>query len=536
MQAIFNRAPVVSVTIEHQGETVEFDFKYYERSTGAVFGTIENVLIPDPFNEINNYWKRLPEEQQAHIFLLYRQIRDAMDTIFNLRSLQERMTDLTTQLANMHSYEALDHFTRFYSPIIVPNDIGEFFDPNNIEIIGTREKTYIKEDYRQLILLSIALRPIGVYWGEYINRVESEVDTTWKELTAYYLILKSWIPESEPLQRLEIYVKANVDDQLHTKGIAGFAPAIIAGIGIEDYPQWLLALILLKRVVFADIRVSNDGRSIIQPIFGYIKSKLDNPGVSFKGDIRDKDLETDLANTDEGKLSLFESYKSKIDLPLGEIAYIEHILDNPLKVARQAQPEVDDSLVVEILDTSKVLLDQRINEAQINLMQWTLSNVLPVRIVPHLEKNYVVKALAITSAVLYQRGYQQLAALVTAYQSPRGSGDIRVHNEQVRIPKELSDKMDEYFPYARRVSNKVPKQKPNPGQIAIQNMYRRFETNTWTLTLPEHLLATLPNVKPNNQYNAPADFRLILTEFVIDLNERTKHELPDTVSFTDSTI
>ena len=106
MQAIFNRAPVVSVTIEHQGETVEFDFKYYERSTGAVFGTIENVLIPDPFNEINNYWKRLPEEQQAHIFLLYRQIRDAMDTIFNLRSLQERMTDLTTQLANMHSYEA----------------------------------------------------------------------------------------------------------------------------------------------------------------------------------------------------------------------------------------------------------------------------------------------------------------------------------------------------------------------------------------------------------------------------------------------
>ena len=207
------------------------------------------------------YWKRLPEEQQAHIFLLYRQIRDAMDTIFNLRSLQERMTDLTTQLANMHSYEALDHFTRFYSPIIVPNDIGEFFDPNNIEIIGTREKTYIKEDYRQLILLSIALRPIGVYWGEYINRVESEVDTTWKELTAYYLILKSWIPESEPLQRLEIYVRANVDDQLHTKGIAGFAPAIIAGIGIEDYPQWLLALILLKRVVFADIRVSNDGRS-----------------------------------------------------------------------------------------------------------------------------------------------------------------------------------------------------------------------------------------------------------------------------------
>lgn len=46
----------------------------------------------------------------------------------------------------------------------------------------------------------------------------------------------------------------------------------------------------IKACGVADIRVINDGRSIIQPIFGYIKSKLDNPGVSFKGDIRDKDL------------------------------------------------------------------------------------------------------------------------------------------------------------------------------------------------------------------------------------------------------
>lgn len=77
------------------------------------------------------------------------------------------------------------------------------------------------------------------------------------------------------------------------------------------------------------------------------------------------------------------------------------------------------------MDTSKVLLDQRINEAQINLMQWTLSNMLPRCVVPHLEKNYVVKALTIM-AVLYQRGYQQLAALVTLIGPLVVVSDIRV--------------------------------------------------------------------------------------------------------------
>lgn len=89
--------------------------------------------------------------------------------------------------------------------------------------------------------------------------------------------------------------------------------------------------------------------------------------------------------------------------------------------------------------------------------------------------------------------------------------------------------MESYYPYARRATNKLPRKKPNPGSIAITNLQKRLATSEWYTTIPNSWLSEVPGLTNNRHYSAQPDLKLRLVELVIDINERMKHELPDTL-------
>lgn len=210
MKAVLLRAPIEAVEIQHDGAVLRFDLDYFEDQKGGVFGMDNSPNMVDPFAEINQYWSRLRPTLQQEIFDIYREIRNILDDYSDLRTLQERMRYQLKALMERHQYEDVEFFVQLNVPIIIPADVEEVFDPHSINIIGTRERTYIKEDYRQLVILSIAMRPLGIIWGEYIGIVENEVSNTWKEMNAFYLLLDTWVLDSEPMKRLATYVDANV--------------------------------------------------------------------------------------------------------------------------------------------------------------------------------------------------------------------------------------------------------------------------------------------------------------------------------------
>lgn len=521
MRAELKHAPIADVHVSHGGETVVFDLSYFENSKGGTFGLEGDELGLDPFSEINVYWSQLKEVDQLAIFNTYREIREVMDSDYEIKSLQEKLFLLLGKLMSYHSFEAMELFMRYNVVFSIPSDIEAVFDLVANNIIGTRERTYIREDYRQLIILSIALRPLGILWGEYINRVERVVGNVWKESNAFNLLIATWVLDSEPLKRLETYVKANVDAMVAEQGSASLTSAIIAGIGSEDYPRWLLALTIMKRVVFADINNREDRSNIIQSIYGFIQNKLNNSAASFKGRVNNKNLETD-AGGDGSKLSIFESYKAKIDVPIGEVAVAEFVFENPVLLAQQIEPTLTPETILKAIEAARPLMSQRIMNGQLHLAQWIFSSVIPMRIIPYLEKSYVVTALAITSAVLYQRGFPSLAALASAYPIASEEGILQIGSDPVRIPKETLEKLDDYYPYARRATNKIPRKKPNPAQTAINNIYRRFSKNDWYVTLPEEWLKDVYGIEQNRTYSIQPDLKLRLTELIININERLK--------------
>lgn len=529
------RAPIADVVLHHGEETLRFNLKYFEKSKGATFGTLESEVMLEPFDEINRYWATQPEEKQRAVFEIYRRVREALNATYDAQTLSKQLNQCTIELMALHPLDSVDLFQRFTLNCPIPEDIGTEFDPMNTNVIGTRAMTYIREDYKQLLTLSLAIRPMGVFWGEYINSVEKEVSNDWKEINAYNLLRGSWVYTCPAMERLETYIQANVEAEIETQGSNILTPALIAGIGSDEYPKWILSLTIMKRVVFADITARGGRNNFIQSIYGYMQSKLKNATNSFKGRINDKDLDSSIEG-EEGKLSIFESYKAKIEVVFGDIAAVEYLLDNPVVLARQLEPEIEANLVMEAVHGAQVLLGERISDAQVTLMQWIFSNVFPVRIVPHLEKTYVVQGLAIAAAVLWNRDFKSLAALMTATPIPvEDQFSLYMTDEAVRVPKHLTEKLEEFYPYARRPVARKAKKKPNPGSIALNNMLKMLTSSDWYVNLPENWLSQVKGLTDQRQYRTQSDLRLDLTNLIIDINERTKNELPATCYFTHGT-
>lgn len=526
MKAELLRAPIADVRVSHLGDSVSFDLKYWEKQSGNMFGKDGDENILEPFNEINQYWASLPEETQLQIFLMYKKIRELLDTEYEIEPLQEKLTNIFSVMMDYHRFEDIKHFIDVNIYIYIPNDIDSVFDPKSTNIIGTRERTYIKEDYKSLVILSIALRPLGIVWGEYIMKAEKAVSNIWKELNAFYLLLDTWVLESEPMKRLEVYVEANVSAKADESD-NGLAAAIIAGIGTEDYPRWLLALTIMRKVVFADLTANSDKGNIIQSIYGYIQSKLNNSSTSFKLTINNKNLQVDV-DGEKDKLSFLESYKSKEDISGGDICLVEHALVHPYELARELEPGIDPVLVREAVESSHDLLQRNITEGQIILAQWVMAPVIPARIMKHLDKSYVILALAITEAVLWSRGFRSLAAIVGSYPLARDNTIMEIQQDPIQVPKDLTDRMDNYYPYARRASNKATKKKARPASIAVSNICKRLSLNDWYLTIPNHWMSELSGVMGTRRYSVQPDLKLRLTELIIDLNERIENELPAT--------
>ena len=192
------------VFLKHNGEELYWSLKFIDRTS---------VAKDQMFNEINAYWNSRPVAEQDEIFNVYKEIRNAFDQMHADQTiLTNILKPLVAKLLDLHPMESIQHWVDFKSNIIIPNDISEcYFEEENPSC--TRERTYIRSDYKQLVLLAVILRTMLPIWGEYINQTQKETGTTWKEYYAFQLLSQSHLfngfytnDYSQPVERLRMYI------------------------------------------------------------------------------------------------------------------------------------------------------------------------------------------------------------------------------------------------------------------------------------------------------------------------------------------
>lgn len=497
------------VVIEHKGESIRWDF------SSAYKGL--KVLKHDVSEHINQYFDKLDEQKLDNIFSVYKEIRYTFDEVFDRKRLTQALIPLVTKLIDQFDLDNIQYWIMNKSDILIPNEtVIKVNYVSSPDISGTREQTYIREDYVKLISLCLMLRCMLPIWGEYITKTHSEIGTKFKEQDAFRLMSASSAMSCEAMLKLKTYI------QYATLAGKKKMSSIVDGVSSEDFPDWMLSLVVIKRLCVIDLRGIDAATSIPSQIYGFISQKvhgLDTKSSSGIGIIKSKEFSDDNQKGDQN-ISRLESYKAKQEISPGDIVALEFAASDPYIVFQKLAPGVSIDLLTSALKTTEVLNIQRLYEPQIVLLQWVIKRAIPTRAVDYLTKATVVKLLAVCQAVLWHKGHKELAALCTAVVQPRTEEMHTSGNDsRAKIPKEMVDELDFLFPFKKRPAGKQKNVKL--VNQAIANIFLiddQFSGYNWVFTIEQKFLKELTSTGGHRRYFIPHNFKILLAALVLDLS------------------
>ncbi len=492
--------------LEHNGEELAWNAKTFDKSN--------YVKQEDPFEQINGFWAYLPPATQDKIFNVYKKIFAAFEEGSNTDTWMRLIRPLVTELFQYHDLADVKHWMDYHSSVRMPNDLDDVFSEKDDGSL-TRERTYLKEDYRWLIASAIALRCMLPILGEFISRTGKEIGNTFKEYHATKLLAFSNINNSEPMERLRTYVARSIPADKSK------ASAALDGISSEDFPEWILGMVIVRRILVSDLSGNDPDAHLIKYIHSYIKTNTANHDSRFLGLVKDK-INEGVGQEGETNLSRLENYKTKESVAAGDIALIAHYAQDIVGIAKKICPDIDLKLVEQSQESVQVLLTKQIWEPQIVMIQWVLKSVIPPRGILQLPKTSVLQTLAVAQALLWHRGYKELAALSSAIANIDLDEMQLSSSYRARITKEQQEELAKLYPFARRPSGKQKETKRvNEAENNIETISKLFSQHEWRLTLPNDWIAQLPDNKNSRRFFVPHDIKIKLADLSIALAKRS---------------
>jgi hypothetical protein len=483
------------VLMEHAGEQMVWSTNTYERTSFHNINTF--------FDDINRYWASLDAKTQLGIWNTYQEMLWTMNNVSTLIQLHFKMRDLTKQLYEYHDLEELKRSVLFYGDVKIPATMKTEYGPKDIE-----PRTYLRDDYLDLVIFTIALRPMVPVFGEYIDRVKKEVGSTQKEHQAMGILSTSKLYETPAMKRLRVYVYSSVEYEDVS------ISAVLDGLGSDELPEWLLNRSIIRKVLVGEVNVPGDKSTIISNIYNFIISNNRSMDRNFKGKVTDKRQPKDGA--DEDNISLVETYKVKQEVSDGAIVLASVYTERTMEMATRVDPEADLRLVQLALNEACRQEFLQIMTHHITLTQWVMNKAISARSIPSLNKPALLRAMGVTQGLLWSWGFKELALLMTASPVIENDDDlIGTVESRTRIPKDYLDKLVEKYPYYQRTSSKMQNERQsNVGAKAIDTLAKEIYQHDWVVTGPKVLVKeVLPT--GTDVFIAPPDIKSQLAQLLL---------------------
>lgn len=418
------------LVIEHKGERLVFNVSTYRNLK------VTNNIVFD----INNYWSRLPVDVQDKIFNCYQQAWYDFKEIENTRRLDEAMIKTFEELYQYHTFEELKVYIGLHSNLKWPTDLKTEYGDGHV-----KELTYLKDEYRDLIVLALAMKVALPIFGEYIDFIHGEISNNTKNYRAAGLLVKSEIVQSSGFQRLKEYVQAAWEGNKNDHSTA----AVIAGIDKSQAPQWLLGNVLVRRLANAELIQANstdDPRMLVSMIFNYSDHLTGTMDKEFGGRINDKSLDSGTLGDDDNT-SVAENYKIKSDVSEGIILTHQIFISTRQEAILQ---RLDKTVNLEEYHRYRKLFDKNYQEFTVTILgktivQWVLHPVVSAEIIEYVNYDAVISAYIMAYTLLKHWGYDHIAMMLiaqphkgtTQFQSVAGFARRQITPEQLNQLDEL---------------------------------------------------------------------------------------------------
>lgn len=303
VDAVINKG-IAIIRIDHDNETPMI------MSAGS-YSTAAIIPRDTLFKELNEYLATWSDERQDRLWKLYVSVHaNLTNSDINTETLTDNLADLVEQIYQLATYDNLKSWV-YRADLQYPEDLSDTYQEYGPRGRNYRERTYIKNEYLELVALALGLRLMIPIWGLYIQLIVGRSGNYYKEAEAVDLLDQSGVKDWPPYVRMEEYVAASVDGEASLSTLMG-------GLSSDKIPAHLTSLALVRKIAVGPLSVSNDKESLARILFNYVTGthgRLDTRFTGATGPIIAKRLRS---NDEEDNSSVWDMLNQTQDITDGD--------------------------------------------------------------------------------------------------------------------------------------------------------------------------------------------------------------------------
>ena len=262
-----------SADVTHgNNEVISFNIEGFAK---AYSSSNDNINSNNIFDVLNNYLSYLDslEETKDNTTEIYDNLKIMLDVLLSsnddINILIQRLQAISVYIVEAINIDKLEYWVNNIADINLPILPVEY---NQSICGGTRETTYLKTDYRDLVVLAIATRVFVPIWGELVDVIKKTISQD-KEYYCYLLLVKTKLYKHKALSFLRNYVKLNLIRLISDNYVRTIS--LMSPTTIDDLPAITTALCVVRRVALKRVTPSVDGKTLVNYIYSYIMQRAD---------------------------------------------------------------------------------------------------------------------------------------------------------------------------------------------------------------------------------------------------------------------
>ena len=489
------------VVVEHAGDILIFSVSAYKKT--------DHMKLSDPYRDLNRLFAELSFSRQQMVFDVYREASEIFNDVNNTEVMGTRLKSLMDLLYRYLAYEEVGRYVR-KTHLAIPADVKAQHDPNDKQ----PDRTYIASDYWELVKIALALRAAIPIFSRFMDIVSRISGVQFKERDTALLIQDTWIMSSPAIDKLDRFIA------LLAPASALPTTAVFGGLSRGDFPEWILSMVLVRRVAIGEIDSSLDKGSVAANVYQYVKSLSNGMNPKFGGPIGDSSRTSDYTSEDN---SLFTRSRVRQEIPATETIAVEVALENALTTAMQIDPSFTLHDIVPFQNKMTNFGPGTISEFHVVICSWLFYMVVPDMLVAAVRQPELLSKTMITlaRALLWKWGHKELSLLMSA---PIAKPNIEDEtytdftSSRSRVPVDIVDSVMVAVPYNRKKAK--TQRDMNYGFSAISAVKDLMPSGIWLVKVP-HGHKRPEYVDIHGNMSTPPDMHRLLSELFLDISRRS---------------
>mgnify|MGYP000553041355 CR=1 FL=1 len=490
------------VVLEHGGDTLIFSVSAYKKT--------DHMKLSDPYRDLNKFFQQQSAARQQMIFDVYREASVIFGDINNPDVLGTRLKALIELLYTYLSYDEISNYVK-RAPLSIPTDIKTQHDPSDKQ----PDRTFIVSDYWELVKVALALRAAIPLFSRYMDVSMRITGVHFKERETSLLIQDTWIMSSPAHEKLSKFTA------ILAPASALPATAVFGGISKGEFPNWLMATILVRRVAIGEIDSSLDRGSVVANVWQYVRSISTGFNPKFGGPIGDSARTNDYTSEDN---SLFTRSRVRQELPATEAVAVEVALSDAYASGVQIDPEFT---IEDLRPFQSTLTDFKpgtISDFHVAICAWVFYQIVPDTLVMAVRQPDLLPKTMITlaRALLWKWGHHELSLLMSAPITMPSMDDAfayEIPSSRTRIPAEIVEGVMKEVPYSRKKAK--TQRDGNYAFSAINAVKDLMPSGIWQVKVPTGFPKP-EYVDSTGNMSTPPDMIRLLSELFLDISHRSK--------------